>query len=186
MINLLPDEAKKELRAARINVLLIRYMGVIFAAFAFLVLILFGSYFLLDQTKVSSQKLIDANDTKAEVYSSTKEQINSLSTQLAEAKGILDQEILYSNVLVNIGQQMVPGTIIDKVSLDSASFSGTPLTLTVYAKTTDDAVALRDRFQGSALFSNVNFQTISDSASAITDYPVSATMTLQLDRKITQ
>lgn len=182
----MPDEAKKELRAARVNVLLIRYMGVIFAAFAFLVLILFGSYFLLDQTKISSQKLIDANDTKAEVYSSTKEQINSLSTQLAEAKGILDQEVLYSKVLVNIGQQMTPGTIIDKVSLDSASFSGTPLTLTVYAKTTDDAVALRERFQSSPFFSNVNFQTISDSASNITDYPVSATMTLQLDRKIAQ
>lgn len=186
MINLLPDEAKAELRAARVNVLLIRYMGVIFAAFAFLVLILFGSYFLLDQTKASSQALIDANDTKAEVYSSTKTQVDALSAQLAEAKGILDQEILYSNVLVNFGQQMVPGTIIDKISLDSSSFSGGSLSLTVYAKTTDAAVTLRDRFQNSPFFTDVNFQTISDSSGGITDYPVSATMSLRLNRSITQ
>lgn len=186
MINLLPDEAKKEIRAARVNVLLIRYMGVIFAAFAFLVLILFGSYFLLDQTKASSQKLIEANDTKAEVYSSTKTQVDSLSAQLAEAKGILDQEILYSNVLVNFGQQMVPNTIIDKISLDSSSFTGNPVTLKVYAKTTDDAVALRDRFQSSPFFTNVSFQTITDNSGGIPDYPVSATMSLQLDRNIAQ
>src|SRR5689334_1332719 len=114
MINLMPDDTKKELRAARVNVLLIRYMGVIFLAFGFLVLILFGAYLLLDQTKLSAQRLIDANDTKAEVYSSTKTQIETLSNQLSEAKGILDQEVLYSNVLAHIGQQMVPGTIIDK------------------------------------------------------------------------
>ncbi len=186
MINLLPDEAKKELRAARVNVLLIRYMGVIFAAFAFLVLILFGSYFLLDQTKASSQALIDANDTKAEVYSTTKAQVDALSGQLAEAKAILDQEILYSKVLVNFGQQMVPGTIIDKMTLDSTSFTGAPVTLKVYAKTTDAAVTLRDRFESSPFFTNVSFQTISDSSGGITDYPVNVTMSLQFNRSIAQ
>jgi hypothetical protein len=186
MINLMPDEDKKELRAARVNVLLVRYMLVIFMAFAFLVLILFGAYFLLSQTKASSQQLIDANDTKAEVYSSTKTQISELSAQLAEAKGILDAEILYSKVLANFGQQMVPGTIIDKITLDSSSFSGTPLTLKVYAKTTGDTVALRERFQQSSFFTDVSFQTVSDSSGGIPGYPISATMTLTLDRNISQ
>jgi len=184
MINLMPDDAKKELRAARVNVLLIRYMGIIFLASLFLVFILFGSSFLLNQTRQSSQKLIDANDTKAEVYQSTKTQVTALSNQLSEAKSILDQEILYSNVLINLAQQMPEGTIIDKLSLNSASFSGTPLTLKVYAKTTNGAVALRDKFQNSAFFTNVNFQTISDSASGIDGYPVSATLTLTLNRTI--
>lgn len=186
MINLMPDDLKKELRAARVNVLLIRYMGVILAAFGFLVFILFGSFFLLSQTQASSQALIDANDTKADVYSSTKTQVNELSTQLSEAKGILDAEILFSHVLTNLGQQMTAGTIIDKVTLSKDSFSGTPVTLKIYAKTTNDAVALRDRFQSSTFFTNVSFQTISDTAGGITGYPISATMTLTLDRKISQ
>ena len=186
MINLMPDDAKKELRAARVNVLLVRYMGIIFLAFVFLVFILFGSYFLLNQTKASSEQLINANDTKAEVYQTTKTQVNALSDQLAEARGILDKEILYSNVLVNFAQQMPTGTIIDTLGLDTNSFSGTPLTLKVYAKSTNDAVALRDKFQNSAFFKDVGFQTISDSSAGIEGYPISATMTLTLDRKITQ
>lgn len=186
MINLMPDDAKKELRAARVNVLLIRYMGVIFAAFTFLVFILFGSYFLLNQSKSSSEQLIAANDTKADVYKTTREQINTLSDQLAGAKAILNKEVLYSDVLVDIGQRMTPGTIIDKISLTAASFSGTATTLKVFAKTTNDAVALRDSFQQSSLFKNVSFQTVSDSNSGVVDYPVSATLTLTLDGKTAQ
>jgi Tfp pilus assembly protein PilN len=186
MINLMPDEIKKELRAARVNVLLVRYMGVIFLAFLFLVFILFGSYVLLNQTRDSSQKLIDANDTKAEVYQSTKTQVEALSNQLTEAKGILDQEVLYSNVLVNFAQQMPGGTIIDKLSLTPDSFNGTPLTLKVYAKTTNDAVALRDRFQSSSFFKDVSFQTISDGSAGIDGYPITATLTLTLDRNISR
>jgi hypothetical protein len=182
----MPDDAKKELRAARTNVLLLRYMGVIFFACVFLLFILFGSYVLLGQTQASAQKLINANDTKAEVYQSTKTQVNALSNQLAEAKSILDQEILYSNVLINFAQQMPTGTVIDKLSLNASSFSGTPLTLKVYAKTTNDAVALRDKFQSSQYFTNVNFQTISDSSGGIDGYPISATLTLTLDRKISR
>lgn len=186
MINLLPDNLKKELGAARTNVLLIRYMGVIFLAFAFLAFIIFGSYYLLGQTKSSYQELVDANDTKAEVYSATKAEVNKLSADLAETKSILDQEIQYSNVLVNIGQQMPSGTIIDSLQLDRSSFADKPVTIKVYAKTTGDAVALRDRFQSSPHFSNVNFQTISESGSTVPGYPVSVTMTLLLNRTIAQ
>ena len=58
MINLLPDNYKKQLRAARANVTIARYTGVIVLAFGFLVLVLFGSYLLLSQTKASADLLI--------------------------------------------------------------------------------------------------------------------------------
>jgi hypothetical protein len=185
MINLMPPDVKKELRAARMNVALLHYMTVILISAVFLALILWGTFMLLGQIQDSSKRLIEANDTKAEVYSQTKQQVDSLSAGLNDAKGILDQEILYSNILVNIAQQMPPGTLIDKITLDETSFSGTPLTLKVYAKTSGDAVALRDRFQNSAFFSDVNFQSVSD-ASGVDGYPVSATLTVTLNRSISQ
>ena len=110
MINLMPDDAKKEIRAARVSVILLRYIVVVLLAFVFLVLLLAGSYLVLTQTKNSAKTLIEANSTKAEVYSSTKAQVDTLSSSLIETKSILDQEILYSNVLINIGQQMPAGT----------------------------------------------------------------------------
>lgn len=186
MINLMPDDAKKEIRSARVNVLLTRYIFVILLAFVFLALLLAGSYVVLTQTKQSAKQLIDANGTKAEVYSSTKVQVDALSSSLAETKSILDQEVLYSNVLMNIGQQMPAGTVIDKITLDAASFTGTPLSLKAYAKTSDAAVALRGKFQSSPIFTNVNFESVSDTAGGIPGYPVSVSMTLTITKLATQ
>ncbi len=186
MINLMPDEVKLQLRAARNNVLLMRYITVIFFAALFLGTILIGSYYLLEQTRISAQKLIDANDTKAEVYSTTKAQVDALGTSLSGTKAILDQEIPYSTVLMRIAQQMPPGTVLEKLDIDAASFTGTPLTLKIYAKTTNDTVTLRDAFQSSPYFNDVNFQAVSDGSAGIAGYPITATLTLTLNRTITQ
>ena len=185
MINLMPDDIKKEIRSARVNVILSRYIIVILIAFGFLVLLLAGSYLVLTQTKASAQQLIDANGTKASAYSSTKAEVDSLSSSLSQTKTILDQEILYSNVLMNIGQQMPAGTVLSSISLDAASFTGSPVTLKAYAKTTDAAVALREKFQSSPIFRNVNFESVSDSA-GISGYPVSVAITLTVTKAAAQ
>lgn len=186
MINILPDDTKVQLRAARSNVLLLRYIFVVILSSAFLGFVIYGSYWLTNQTKDSYQQLIEANDTKAAVYSSTKAQVDSLSASLSEAKGILNQELLYSNALTNFASQMPANTVIDEISLETASFGAAPMTLKIYAKTTNDAVTLRERFQASPFFSNVSFQTISDSSAGLAGYPISATITLTLNKAIAQ
>jgi len=185
MINLMPDDVKKEIRSARTNVILTRYIIVVLLAFAFLVLLLAGSYVVLTQTKNSAQQLIDSNDTKAEVYSTTKAQVDALSGSLSETKTLLDQEVLYSNVLVNIGQQMPEGTVLSGITLNASSFAGTPVTLKAYAKTTEIAVSLREKFQSTPIFSNVNFESVSDS-DGINGYPVSVSMTLTVTKAAAQ
>ena len=181
----MPDDAKKEIRSARTNVVLTRYIVVIILAFSFLVLLLEGSYVVLTQTKMSAEQLIEANDTKAGVYNSTKAQVDELASRLSQAKTILDQEVLYSKVLMNIGQQMPAGTVLENITLDSNSFAGTPVNLKAYAKTTADAVTLREKFQATPIFTNVNFNSVSDSA-GIPGYPVSVSMTLSITKAATQ
>lgn len=186
MINLMPDDAKRELRAARTNVVLLRYMFVIALAATFLLAILAGAYMVLGRTQESAKQLIATNDLKADVYSATEAQVATLSSGLAETRGILNQEILYSKVLINIGQLMPTGTVLNEVALDSQSFSGTPIKLTVYAKTTQDTVALQNNFKNSPLFTNVSFEKVSDNSAGIDGYPVSATLTLSLNRRAAQ
>jgi len=185
MINLLPDTTKKEIRSARVNVILSRYIIIILFAFAFLMLLLAGSYVVLTQNKQSAERLVTTNDTKADVYSSTKAQVESLSTSLSQTKTILDQEVLYSNVLMNIGQLMPAGTVLNSLNLNTASFSGTPVTVKAYAKTTQNAVALREKFQSSPIFANVNFESISDTG-GISGYPVSVSITLTVTKAAAQ
>lgn len=185
MINLMPDTAKQQLRAARTNTILFRYILVILGSALFLALIAWGAFFLLSQIKDTSQRLIDANDSKTAVFDQTKAQIESLSADLNEVKGILDQEILYSKVMVNIAQQMPANTVLDKLTLDADSFSGKPITLKAYGKSNEDIVQLRNRFQSSSHFRNVNFQNVTEN-DGIAGYPVSVTMTLTLNRSIAQ
>ena len=177
----MPDEDKKEISSARINVVLTRYIVVIILAFGFLMLLLSGSYVVLTQTKESAARVVEANKEKAEVYSATKVQVDGLSSSLSQTKSILDQEILYSNVLVNIGQLMPQNTVLEHIDLNTASFTGTAVKLKVYAKSTADVVTLRQNFQSTPIFTGVNFDSVLDSG-GIDGYPVSVSITLTVTR----
>ena len=181
MINLLSDERKAEIRAARTNVIIVRYTGIIAMAIVFILSTLYVSYTVLQNTMASAETQISANDVKADIYSETKQQVDTLSAKLAEAKTILDQEIRYSRVLVNIGQQMPSGTVLGDVTLSAASFSGTPVELKAYAKSTTEAGELKTRFQASPLFSQVNLLSTDENA-GIDGYPVSVSMTVVFNR----
>lgn len=186
MINLLPIDKKAEIRAARTNLILVRYITILLLAIAFVLGSIYITYTVLGLTKDSSEQTIASNDLRAGVYSSTKAQVDALSASLAQSKVLLDQEIRYSKVFVNIAQFMPAGTVFGKLALDNTSFSGAPVSTRVYAKTSADAVTLRQNFEKSAMFSGVNFQTIVESGSGIDGYPVSVDMTLTLNRKVAQ
>ena len=186
MINLLPDDKKSEINAAHTNVLLVQYIIIILFATAFVVGAMYATKGILAMTKASSEEIIASNDLKADVYAPTKAQVDALSASLAESKLLLDQETQYSKVLINIAQVMPPGTLFGKLTLEPSSFSGTPMSAKVYAKTSADAVALRKSFEGSPMFTAVSFQTIAETGSDLEDYPVSVDMTFTLTKAVSQ
>lgn len=185
MINLLPTDKKYEIRAARTNILLVRYISILALATAFILGSMYVTYTVLGLTKDSSEKIIASNDVKASVYSSTQTQVSALSASLSQTKILLDEEIRYSKVFVNIAQIMPPNTIFGKLELKSSSFNGTPTTVKVYAKTSADTIKLRQNFESSPLFSNVTFQTI-ESDSVVDGYPVSVDMSFILNKAAIQ
>ena len=185
MINLLPDQRKTEIKAARINVLLVRYTGLLVLALAFILGVLTVSYMVLSSTKQNALAIIESNDVKADVYSSTKDQVDTLSAGLAQTKVILDQEILYSRVLMNLAQEMPAGTVMETLTLNESAFNGTPLSVRVFAKTTEQAVALQEKFRASTLFSNVSFQSIEQN-NGVEGYPVSVSISFTLNRMAVQ
>ncbi len=185
MINLLPTDMKTEIRAARTNVILVRYIGLLALAFIVLGGVVYGSAMVLQFTQQNAEQLIQTNDVQAGIYSQTKTEVDALSASLSGAKTILNDEIRYSQVLIDLGQLMPPGTILDELSLDQASFSGTPTTLTAYARTTEEAVQLQEQFRSSTLFSSINFQTM-EANGGINGYPVSVSMTVTFNRGAAQ
>jgi len=182
MINLLPIDKKAEIRAARTNLILVRYITILIVATVFVLGAMYATTTILGFTKTSSEQTIAANDLRADVYSSTKAQVDALSASLSESKVLLDQEVRYSKAFVNIAQLMPPGTVFGKLELTSESFSGAPTSAKLYAKTSAVTETLRKNFEGSPMFTGVSFQTIVESGSGIDGYPVSVDMTFTLTK----
>jgi Tfp pilus assembly protein PilN len=180
MINLLSDQRKDDIRAARVNVILLRYTAIIVLAIIFIAGSLFVSYSLLALTHSSNQAIIASNDTKASVYSETKNQVDELSAKLADASTALNQEVRYSQALVKLGQITPAGTIIDKLTLTTASFNGTPIELTAYAKSTAEATTLQTQLQSSPLFSQVTL--VSTESQGINGYPVTVKLNVTFNK----
>lgn len=181
MINLLADERKDQIRAARVNVILSRYIAIIIMAVLFLVAVLYVSYTVLQKTKSSSDAIIQSNDLKANVYSGTKAQLDTLSSKLSQTKSILNQEVSYSHVLTTLGQLMPAGTILDSLELSDGTFNGTPVEIKAYAKTEADAQAIQSHFQSSPLFSAVTLKG-TDPANGTDGYPISVTLSVIFNR----
>lgn len=186
MINLLPEDAKKEIRAARTNVTLLRYILVLGFGVIFLAFICVGVYIVLGNTKDAAQKIIDANQSKTTTYSSAQAQGTQLRGGLASAKVVLDQSINYTKLITGIAALMPKGVVLDSLNLTPTTF-GTPTTLQFYAKTTQDALALKTNLQSSSLFSGISLQTLaSTSGAASAVYPVSLTLGLTINKSAVQ
>lgn len=181
MINLLSDDRKAGIRAARTNVLLLRYLTTVVLAFAFIGGAMYISYTLLQQTMRSANQLVSSYDIKADIYSDTKAQVDELAGRLSEAKTIANQEILYSKVLVKIGSVMPAGTVIGDLKLEATNFASTPAHLTVYAKSATEAGNIQSALQSSPLFSQVTLVS-TESENGIDGYPVNVSLTILLNR----
>lgn len=182
MINLLATDRKDEIKAARVNVILLRYKGIIMLAFMFIAGALFVSYSVLTSTMTSAENIISANDIKADVYDQTRQQVESLSGKLNETKSILNQEVRYSQVLVKLGQLMPKGTILGDVTLTTASFNGQPVDIKAYAKSTNEAGLLQAAFQSSPLFSQPVTIKGTETNQEVDGYPVTISMSVVLNR----
>lgn len=168
MINLLPNTYKAELRAARTNTLLIRYISILGTAVLLLSALIGGSYAVLSGSQASAQAAMEASDARVSKYSETVASAESLRTDLAAAKSLLDQKISYTKLIYAIADSMPPGVVLTTLDLDPATFSSS-LTINASAKSFESASKLKDKFASrSDIFSNVKLLSM---ASNSTDNP---------------
>lgn len=181
MINLLPDDTKKQIKAARSNVSLVRYIVIITMALVFLALACTAVYFSLINSKDAADTASINIKTENSARISVENQARSLRTNLANAKVVLDREIRYSEIITDIASALPPGVILDSLTLDNTTL-GTPITLQARATNTDAALHLRDNFEASTRFSGFNLQSLSTSPGGSSDYPVSISINIVISK----
>ena len=159
MINLLPNDQKKEIRAGRANRLLAAYSILTFITVLVLVGIMAGAWFLLDSIRQDAQAEIDASNASNASLAKDVAAVEEFKANLSVAKEILSKEVNYSTIILRYAGTIPSGAIIDHIDLDP-SVVGKPSTFTAKVNTPDSALRLKEALSESAYFDNVHFTQI--------------------------
>lgn len=181
MINLLPDNDKREIRAARTNVLLLRYNFLLVIVAAFLLAACGLVYTALTAGKANAEATNQQNISRAAAYEPTKKQADEYRANLKVAKQILDNEVIYTDLVFAITNLLPKDTVLDDLMLNSNTF-GAMTIINAHAKSYEAAGALKAAFENSDLFQDVHFQAISTATGEDSDqaYPLSVTINVTI------
>lgn len=180
MINLLPPADKKEILAARTNVLLLRYCIVSFACALLLFGAIIGVHYTLTTMKKTAQEKIDQSTQQTSQYSEVQKQVTEFTANLATAKKILAGNVQYSAIAIKIAQALPSGVVLENLTLDSTTF-GKPTSLSAKARTTNDAVRLKNALSDSPYFDNVYLESVTRQADDNSRYPVSININVTMN-----
>ncbi len=188
MINLLPYENKQEIKAARTNVILVRYISILLVAAVVLGGLVAGCYVVLNATRLDAQSKAAENTQRVSQFQDIKTQSDAFRADLATAKTILDNDTSFSKLIYEIADTVPAGVVLDELTLDPQTF-GSTITLNASAKTFDSATNLKDALiKNDKTFSNVQLQAIRSSESGDTagGYPVQVTLSVVINKEAIQ
>lgn len=185
MINLLPKDTKRQLRAARMNVILYRYCMLLLMTAALL-----GGIFALGFiATASSRSLADVTKRQAvadaEQYSATRTSAVDFANNLAAAKNILSSNVSFTKLVLDIAGIVPSGVILNNLSLGTNVKANSPIDISGRTSSYASAVALKNSLEDSPIFEKVNIVNISqaDLSTQVSDlvkkYPFSVSLKAQ-------
>lgn len=184
MINLLPPQEKRQIRAGQTNVILWRYCVASLLLVALLFTITSGVYFMMAQAKSNAEATIATSNQKAAKYQKVQQQITEFNSNLNTAKTILDKEVKYSKIAVTIAQSLPSGVTLQSLTLDAKTF-GTPFTLTALGKSYDDAIRLKSELEKSEAFQDVHLASVSMvTGEDAGEYPISISINVTIKPEV--
>lgn len=159
MINLLGEGSQKDLKAARMNVVLATYCGIVgLALVCVLLLVLFSHWWLGNQLAAAHQR-DEINQSRTTEYDSVKAQGEQFSANLNKVQTVLSQRTQYSTALLNIASTLPAGTYINEVSF-SPTFVTTPLKIIANTQTNAQAVDLPNTLTKSKMYTSVKLDNV--------------------------
>lgn len=158
MINLLSGEAKKELKSARRNVVLRKYVFTVF----FLMFVIAGSYavgygLMFAQESSYKQQIAEYAPQKAS-YRETIREATEYNKNLSIAKSILSNELAYSSFTTLIARTLPKSVVLVGVNITTKDLEK-PIELNFAAKSYNDVLATKDAFENSPYFSDTKIRS---------------------------
>ena len=187
MINLLPNETKKQLRAAHANVVLSRYLGILGIGGIFLLLACITSYIFLINNDPGSSNNTTSGQSGSQLYSTNKDLVALLQRKLPTVKSILSQQVSYSEVITEIAEALPSGMVLNELSVDN-NMLGMPITLVISARSTDNIEKLKTNFSNtsSGVLYDFAVQSNNQSSNNTSGYPILLNCVVKIKKGIIQ
>lgn len=159
MINLLPPGRVLNIRLARSNTILRRYVElIIVGSSVLLAAILVARYFFGIQND-NIQHTVDLNNAKIASLEPVQKQAEELSATVNTISGLLSRNVKFSDMLTQIGGIMPPGSVLTglKFSLEDVE---APLVVSAQVDNEQKAAVLRNNLAASNLFDKAEIKNI--------------------------
>lgn len=192
MINLLPPDSVKQLRASRQNTVLSAYLLGMFIVVGVIIAIYVFAFALLKSTQLSNENTSRDNNARVAKYAAVSKQTQEFTTDLQTAKQLFSNSVSYSNALINIARALPNNVILNDISLTPTTLT-TPSTITANAKSYESALSLKQTFEQSGIAKNVSIISITNNqigsissapGGANKDYPFQISLNLTFQPKL--
>ncbi len=159
MINLLSTESKKELKAARRNLVLRKYIFTLL----FLAVVITGSYgvgygLLINQETTYKDQIAEFEPQKA-AYASTIKEATAYNQNLLVAKSILANELAFSSFMTTIATTTPQSVVSIGLNIKAKEITK-PIDFSFTAKSYPDVLKTKVAFEDSPYFNDVKIRSI--------------------------
>jgi len=118
MINLLPYDTKKQIKAARTNFILLQFTILLGFSIVFLTLACGVTYYFIDNIKASAS--VTSGSTTSP--NSTQAKVDTFRNNLSNSRIILDRQVVYGDVIAELDALLPADNEISSFTLTDASF----------------------------------------------------------------
>jgi Tfp pilus assembly protein PilN len=179
MINLLPRETKQQIRAARLNVVLVRYIVFLLISIVFVSGASVATYVYLNTQEETARRLAEIHSTSNTPDSITEQEAAEFRQQLNQIQSVVSQTPSYYSGLLNLTRNLPDGVILTSIDLDSQKLTD-PIVFDAIAKSTEVALTIEHGLnQSPQLFSGFTIQSMTND-SGDTEYPVNVRFSIMM------
>lgn len=185
MINLLPPEVVKELRASRANTMLRRYLITALLAFIVLIGIFGGALYINQQNLEAYEQNLEESEAELAELGDIKQRIADYNEKLATAEEALAAEQKMTVLIANLSSVLPPGSVLSGISFNAESFEE-PVSIQAQVDSFNKAGVMKRNFAQSEFFTDVVLQQISEQARQEGEGPSAYPFTVQLQVTLTE
>lgn len=160
MINLLPPKRLLDIKTARGNTVLRRYVELVIFGMIILAVAVTASYYFLHRQQQNVKTTLQADQQKVQELQPIQKEAEELSATVNTISGLLSRNVKFSEMLTKIGGVMPNGAVLTGLQFSIEDLDS-PLVISAQVEDEARAAVLRNNLIASGLFSSADIKTIS-------------------------